>query len=78
MQQIYDAIPSKEIFAQVKKDIENGVARIPTLNEFGFVIHHAGSRAFSLYAILGTTRYEFGAINPSIPPQSVPLSPRRL
>ena len=67
MQQIYDAIPSKEIFAQVKKDIENGVARIPTLNEFGFVIHHAGSRAFSLYAVLGTSHYEFGAINPFDP-----------
>jgi hypothetical protein len=67
MQQIYDAIPSREIFAQIKEDIENGVSRIPTLEEFGFVIRHSGSPAFSVYAILGGERHEFGSVDPFDP-----------
>ncbi len=67
MQQIYDAAPSKEIWARVRQDIDTGAKRIPTLNAFGFVLHHGGSHAFSLYAVLAGKRYELGSVNPFDP-----------
>ncbi|MCI0436949.1 MAG: hypothetical protein L0271_25415 [Gemmatimonadetes bacterium] len=47
----------------MRKDIDAGVARIPALAEFGFVIHYSDG-TLSLYAILGDERREIGRVDP--------------
>jgi F0F1-type ATP synthase membrane subunit b/b' len=59
-QQIYDAIPAKEIFERVKDDIENGTALIPDFEEFGYVRHHHGDKSYDVYAVIGGERREMG------------------
>jgi len=67
MHQIYDAIPSKQIFERVRSQIADGTAQIPQLTEAGFVISHDKVGTFGVYAILGGTRHELGEIDPFDP-----------
>ncbi len=62
MQQIYDAIPEREIFEQVKDDIENGVVVIDDLGEIGFVYGH-DDHVFRAYALVGNDRHELGEVD---------------
>ncbi|MDH4037719.1 MAG: hypothetical protein OEX18_08775 [Candidatus Krumholzibacteria bacterium] len=62
MQQIYDTVPDKEIFEQVKDDIENGVIMIDDLGEIGFVYGH-DSKVFNVYAVVGEDRFDLGAVD---------------
>ncbi|MCI0452464.1 MAG: hypothetical protein L0Z51_08765 [Candidatus Latescibacteria bacterium] len=62
MQQIYDAIPEREIFEQVKDDIENGVVVIDDLGEIGFVYGH-DDHVFRAYALVGDDRHELGDVD---------------
>jgi hypothetical protein len=63
MQQIYDRIPDREIFEQVRDDIQDGLLVMEDIGELGFVLPHAaGQRAFNLYAVIGGKRYEAGSV----------------
>lgn len=62
MQQIYDAIPEREIFEQVKDDIENGIVVIDDLGEVGFVYGH-DDQVFRAYALVGDDRHELGDVD---------------
>jgi hypothetical protein len=62
MRQIYDRIPTKQIFEQVRDDINDGVLRMVRIDEMGMVVSHAAQPTFSLYARMGGRRYELGAI----------------
>jgi hypothetical protein len=62
MRQIYNLIPERLIFEQVRDDIKDGLLVMEDIGELGLVIPHQGERTFSLYAVIGGTRYEVGAI----------------
>ena len=63
MRQVYDQIPSRAIFEQVRDDLVNGLLVMEEIGELGFVLPHAaGERAFNLYAVIRGKRYEAGAI----------------
>jgi hypothetical protein len=62
-QQIYDAIPDKEIFERVKDDIQNGLVVIPGIGELGFVFRHDGSKTLDVYAIIAGERNELGSVD---------------
>ena len=63
MQQIYDVIPERAIFEQVRDDIKDGLLVMEDIGELGFVLPHAaGQRSFNLYAVIGGRRYEVGVI----------------
>ena len=62
MQQIYDRIPDRAIFEQVRDDIKDGVVVMARIEELGLVISHGGQRTFKLYAVIGGKRYEIGSM----------------
>jgi len=63
MQQIYNVIPDRAIFEQVRDDIKDGLLVMEDIGELGFVLPHAaGQGSFNLYAVIGGRRYEVGAI----------------
>lgn len=63
MQQIYDAIPDKEIFERVKDEIEDGVVMIPTMAEFGYTQPHDGSGDIDIFAVIDEQTYPVGNAN---------------
>ena len=40
-QEIYEKVPAKEIMEKLKSDIQSGVKTIPSIEEVGFINHHA-------------------------------------
>jgi hypothetical protein len=62
MQQIYDRIPGRAIFEQVRDDLQNGVLVMAKIDQVGVVIPHAARLAFNLYAVIAGRRYEVGPI----------------
>lgn len=62
MQQIYDRVPDRAIFEQVRDDVQNGVLVMARIQQLGFV-HTNATKTFSVYAIIGGQRYEFGSID---------------
>jgi len=63
MQQIYNQIPAREIFEQVRDDITNGLLVMEDIGEMGFVVlHGAAPHSFNLYAVIGGRHYELGPI----------------
>ncbi|MBR9989649.1 MAG: Ig-like domain-containing protein [Gemmatimonadetes bacterium] len=62
MQQVYNVIPDRQIFEQVRDDIVDGVLIMESIGELGFVYPHSGPPAFNAYAVIGGTRYEVGSI----------------
>lgn len=63
MQQIYDAIPSKERFEQIRDEIDRGVANMPVIGEFGFQVSHDALRTLNAYAIINGERHELGSLD---------------
>lgn len=62
MQDIYDAIPDKQIFERVKDDIQNGVIVIDDIGEIGFVYGNE-DKTFRVYAVIGGERHELGEVD---------------
>jgi hypothetical protein len=62
MQQIYDQIPDRQIFEQVRDDVQNGVIRMVNISELGMVYAHA-PKTVGVYAVIGGKRYELGSVN---------------
>jgi hypothetical protein len=63
MKQVYDLIPDKAIFEQVRDDVKDGLLVMEDIGELGFVLPHApGQQAFNVYAVINGRRYEVGAI----------------
>ncbi|MGH7467134.1 MAG: hypothetical protein ACRENP_04025 [Longimicrobiales bacterium] len=62
MQQIYDQIPDRQIFEQVRDDVQNGVIKMAAISELGMVYAHA-PKTIAVYAVIGGTRHELGSIN---------------
>jgi hypothetical protein len=62
MRQIYDRIPDKLIFEQVRDDLRNGVLQMARIDELGVVVPHAGQRTFNLYSVIAGRRYEVGPV----------------
>ncbi len=62
MQDIYDAIPDKQIFERVKDDIQNGLIVIDDIGEIGFVYGN-DDQTFRVYAIIGGERHELGEVD---------------
>ncbi|MGK7311859.1 MAG: hypothetical protein ACN0LA_06420 [Candidatus Longimicrobiales bacterium M2_2A_002] len=63
LQQIYDAIPAREVFEQLKQDIESGTRSIPELGELGFELSHGEARTLRSYAIIADERRDLGALD---------------
>lgn len=63
MGQIYDQIPDKQIFEQVKDNIQDGLVVIREIGELGFVYPHAaGEGAYHAFAVIDGTRHEVGTL----------------
>jgi hypothetical protein len=62
MQEIYNLIPDRLIFEQVRDDIQNGLLVMRTIGELGFVFPHAGQKAFNLYVVIDGKRHEVGSM----------------
>lgn len=59
MQQIYDEVPDRQLFEQVRDDIRDGVIVIRDIGALGFVFPHAeGLRAFNGLVLIDGRRYE--------------------
>ena len=61
-QDIFDRIPAKEIMAQLKDDIQSGVKTIPSIEEVGFINHHANN-TYSYYWIANGKRTDLSDID---------------
>jgi len=75
MQEIYDNVPDKEIFEQVKDDIENGVALIPGMGDMGFEYAHDGSKTLNVYVMIDGQRHDMGEVDVfSVPEMAAAIS----
>jgi F0F1-type ATP synthase membrane subunit b/b' len=64
MQQIYDQVPDKQLFEQVRDDIHDGLLVIRDIGELGLTVDHAVlPPEFHLYAKIDGTRHEGGTIS---------------
>jgi hypothetical protein len=64
MQQIYDQVPDKQLFEQVRDDIQNGFLVMRDIGELGLTVDHSVlPPEFSLYAEIDGTRHEGGSIS---------------
>lgn len=61
-QQIYDAVPDREIFEQIRDDIQNGVIVMAPIEQLGFTYGHT-SKSLSVFAVIGGQRKELGSID---------------
>ncbi len=62
MEQVYETVNERELFEDVRDDLENGVLRMAAIDEMGFVVvHDEGS--FGLYAGIAGEHYELGTIS---------------
>jgi hypothetical protein len=59
LQQIYDQVPDRQLFEQVRDDIRDGVIVIRGIEKLGFVFPHAeGLRSFNGFVVIDGQRYE--------------------
>lgn len=64
MQQIYDQVPDKALFEEVRDDVSNGVLTMRKISELGFVYPHGqAAGAYHLYAVIDGVRYEAGSLS---------------
>lgn len=61
-QEIFDRIPAKEIMAKLKDDIQSGIKTIPSIEEVGFINHHAKD-TYSYYWIVDGKKTELSEID---------------
>jgi hypothetical protein len=62
MQQIYDQVPNRAIFEEVRDDIKNGVIVMADITDLGFVYGHA-TRTYAVYAVIAGKRYGLGEVD---------------
>ena len=62
MQDVYNLIPDRLIFEQVRDDIVNGVLVMKPIEKLGMVVTHAAPGGCELYVVIGGTRHDLGAI----------------
>jgi hypothetical protein len=73
MEQIYETVNERELFEDVRDDLENGVLRMAAIDEMGFVVvHDQGS--FGLYAGIAGEHYELGSLS-ALPPGDLMTAP---
>jgi hypothetical protein len=61
---VYDQVPDRELFEQVRDDLEDGLVVVRELGTVGFVYPHAaGRRAFNAFAVIDGRRYEAGPVS---------------
>lgn len=62
MQQIYDQVPNRAIFEEVRDDIQNGVIVMADISDLGFVYGHA-TKTYAVFAVIGGKRYGVGQVD---------------
>jgi hypothetical protein len=62
MQQIYDQIPDRRLFEDVRDDIRDGVVQMENISELGFVYAHA-PKTLRVYAVINGRRHDLGSID---------------
>ena len=62
LQEVYDTVNERELFEQVRDDLENGVLIMRTIEELGFVFVH-DVPGFGLYAVIDGTTHQVGTID---------------
>jgi hypothetical protein len=62
MRQVYDLIPDRLIFEQVRDNVQNGVLVMKPVSQLGFVLPHTPPVTFNAYVVISGTRYEVGSI----------------
>jgi hypothetical protein len=62
MEQVYETVNDRELFEEVRDDLEDGLLRMAAIDELGFVVVHDDG-SFGLYAGIGGNRYELGTIS---------------
>jgi hypothetical protein len=64
MEQIYDAVPDRELFEQVRDDIQDGLVVIEDMGTVGFIYPHAeGARAFNVFVGIDGRLYQPGTVS---------------
>jgi hypothetical protein len=63
MEQVYQSVNERELFEQVRDDLQDGLLIMRTIDELGFVIQHgSGAPSFAVYAVIDGKRYAAGTI----------------
>ncbi|MDX1647342.1 MAG: hypothetical protein R3304_09375 [Longimicrobiales bacterium] len=62
MQRIYDSVNERDLFEDVRDDLESGILVMRGIEELGFVYLH-DAPDFALYAVIDGTRYDAGTIS---------------
>jgi hypothetical protein len=62
MQQIYDQVPNREIFEDLRDDLKNGVIVMADITDLGFVYGHA-TKTYAVYAVIGGKRHALGKVD---------------
>lgn len=61
LQDVYDTVNDRELFEQVRDDLENEILIMRTIDELGFVFVH-DEPGFGLYAVIDGNTYQAGTI----------------
>jgi len=61
LQDVYDTVNERELFEQVRDDLEDGLLGMRTIEELGFVFVH-DAPGFGLYAVIDGNTYQAGTI----------------
>jgi len=61
LQSVYDTVNERELFEQVRDDLEDGLLGMRTIEELGFVFVH-DAPGFGLYAVIDNNTYQAGTI----------------
>lgn len=62
MEQVYETVNERDLFEEVRDDLENGLLRMAAIDELGFVVVHDDG-SFGLYAGIAGQHYELGTIS---------------
>lgn len=64
MQQVYETVNERELFEDVRDDLENGLLIMRGIGELGWVVDHRPDiPEFRLYAMIDGSRYDAGTIS---------------
>ena len=64
LQQVYDQVPDRELFEQIRDDLQDGLVAVGDLGTLGFVYVHAEDRrGFHAFAVIDGRRYQAGAVS---------------
>lgn len=62
MKQIYDQVDDRQLFEDVRDDLQDNVVRIMAIDELGFIVRNRAGSEFALYAVIGGSRHELGSL----------------